>query len=48
MVWYSPRKKLALGWFLRGSWVRRVVDEEEILAEAVREEALVEEAVGEG
>lgn len=39
---------IALGWFFRGTWIRRVVDEDEVLAEAVREEALVEEAVGEG
>jgi Na+-driven multidrug efflux pump len=39
---------IALGWFFRGTWIRRVVDEDGGLAEAVREEAIVEEAVGEG
>lgn len=44
---------LALGWFLRGTWIRRVVDggeemAEAALTEAVREEAIVEEGVGEG
>jgi putative MATE family efflux protein len=38
---------LAVGWFLRGSWIRRVVDEEAALVETVREEAIVEEGVGE-
>jgi len=39
---------IAVAWFLRGSWIRRVVDADASLAEAVREEAIVEEAVGEG
>jgi putative MATE family efflux protein len=39
---------LAWWWFMRGGWIRRVVDEETALAEAVREEAIVEEGVGEG
>jgi Na+-driven multidrug efflux pump len=39
---------LAVAWFLRGRWIRRVTDEEAVLAEAVREEAIVEEGVGEG
>lgn len=39
---------IALSWFFRGNWIRRVVDEGEVLAEAVREEAMVEEGVGEG
>lgn len=39
---------LAVGWFVRGSWIRRVVDEDALLAEVVREEAIVEEGVAEG
>lgn len=39
---------LAVAWFMRGSWIRRVVDEDAALAEAVREEAIVEEGLGEG
>lgn len=39
---------LAVAWFLRGTWIRRVVDEDAALVEAVREEAIVEEGVGEG
>jgi putative MATE family efflux protein len=39
---------IALGWFLRGNWIRRVVDAEVALVEAVREEAIVEEGIGEG
>jgi Na+-driven multidrug efflux pump len=39
---------IAWWWFLRGSWIRRVVDEDVALAGAVREEAIVEEGVGEG
>ena len=39
---------IALSWFFRGTWIRRVVDQDGGLAEAVREEAIVEEAVGEG
>ena len=39
---------IAVGWFMRGSWIRRVVDEDAVLAEAVREEAIVEEGIGEG
>lgn len=39
---------LAVAWFMRGSWIRRVVDEDEVLAEVVREEAIVEEGLGEG
>ena len=39
---------IAVGWFLRGSWIRRVVDSDSVLAETVREEAIVEEGVGEG
>jgi putative MATE family efflux protein len=39
---------LAVGWFLRGTWIRRVVDADAALTEAVREEAIVEEGVGEG
>ena len=39
---------IAVGWFLRGSWIRRVVGEEVALVEVVREEAIVEEAIGEG
>jgi Na+-driven multidrug efflux pump len=39
---------IAVTWFLRGSWIRRVVGAEAALAEVVREESIVEEAVGEG
>jgi putative MATE family efflux protein len=39
---------IAWWWFLRGSWIKRVVDEDVTLAGAVREEAIVEEGVGEG
>jgi putative MATE family efflux protein len=39
---------IAVGWFLRGRWIRRVVDREAALVETVREEAIVEEGVGEG
>ena len=39
---------IAVGWFLRGSWIRRVVDEDAGLMEAVREEAIVEEGIGDG
>ncbi len=39
---------VALAWFLRGSWIRRVVDDEARVKEAIREEAQVEEGVPEG
>ncbi len=39
---------IAVAWFLRGRWIRRVVDEEARLTEIVREEAIVEEGVGPG
>ena len=39
---------VAVAWFLRGTWIRRVVDEDAALAEAVLEETIVEEGVGEG
>jgi len=39
---------LSVAWFLRGSWIRRVVDKDAALIEAVREEAIVEEGLGEG
>jgi len=39
---------IAVGWFLRGSWIRRVVDEDAVLMGAVREEAIVEEGIGDG
>jgi putative MATE family efflux protein len=39
---------IALAWFLRGNWIKRVVDEEVALTEAVREEAIVEEGIGQG
>jgi putative MATE family efflux protein len=39
---------IALGWFLRGNWIKRVVDEEAVLTEAVREETIVEEGIGQG
>ncbi len=39
---------VALTWFLRGSWIRRILDEESVVRDAVREEAQVEEGVGEG
>jgi putative MATE family efflux protein len=39
---------IALGWFLRGNWIKRVVDEESALSEAVRDEAIVEEGIGQG
>jgi Na+-driven multidrug efflux pump len=39
---------LAWWWFMRGGWIKRVVNEETALVEAVREEAIVEEGVGEG
>ena len=39
---------IAVGWFVRGTWIRRVVDADAKLAEAVREETIVEEGVGEG
>jgi len=39
---------IAWWWFLRGRWIKRVVDEDVALAGAVREEAIVEEGVGEG
>jgi len=39
---------IALVWFLRGNWIKRVVDEEAALTEAVREEAIVEEGIGQG
>jgi len=39
---------IAVTWFLRGNWIRRVVDPDAELIEAVREEAIVEEGVGEG
>jgi MATE family, multidrug efflux pump len=37
---------IALAWFLRGRWIRRVVDEQARLTEVVREEAIIEEGVG--
>lgn len=39
---------ISVSWFLRGTWIRRVVDDEATLQETVREEARVEEGVGEG
>ncbi|MFW6199986.1 MAG: MATE family efflux transporter [Gemmatimonadota bacterium] len=39
---------LAVGWFLRGTWMRRVVDDEARLEQAVLEEAKVEEGMVEG
>jgi putative MATE family efflux protein len=39
---------VAVGWFLRGTWIRRVVDDDAVLLEVVREEAIVEEGLGEG
>lgn len=39
---------ISVGWFLRGTWIRRVVGEEAELQETVLEEARVEEGVGEG
>jgi len=39
---------IAVAWFLRGTWMRRVVDEEARLEKAVRDEARVEEGVSEG
>jgi len=39
---------IAWWWFARGRWIKRVVDDEAALAEAVREEAIVEEGLGEG
>ena len=39
---------IALGWFMRGNWIKRVVDDEAALAEAVRDEVIVEEGVGQG
>jgi Na+-driven multidrug efflux pump len=39
---------IALGWFMRGNWIKRVVDEEVALSEAVRDEVIVEEGVGQG
>ena len=34
---------IAVAWFLRGGWIRRVVGQAETLAETVREEGMVEE-----
>jgi Na+-driven multidrug efflux pump len=39
---------VAVGWFLRGTWIRRVVDDDAVLLEVVREQAIVEEGLGEG
>lgn len=39
---------VAVAWFLRGTWTRRVVDDEARLEEAVREEARVEEGATQG
>lgn len=39
---------LAVGWFLRGTWMRRVVDDEARMEQAVRDEARVEEGTVEG
>ncbi|MDX1566825.1 MAG: hypothetical protein R3223_03430, partial [Longimicrobiales bacterium] len=39
---------LAVGWFLRGTWMRRVVDDEARLEQAVLDEAKVEEGTVEG
>ena len=39
---------IALVWFLRGNWIKRVVDDEVALAEAVRDETIVEEGIGQG
>lgn len=39
---------IALVWFMRGNWIKRVVDDETALAEAVRDEAIVEEGIGQG
>lgn len=39
---------IAVGWFLRGSWIRRVVDDDAALAAVVRDEARIEEGTEEG
>ncbi len=39
---------LALGWFLKGTWIRRVVDGDWAQREAVRDEVQVEEGIPEG
>ncbi len=39
---------IAIAWFLRGQWIKRVVDEEVALGKAVREEVIVEEGIGQG
>jgi Na+-driven multidrug efflux pump len=39
---------IAVGWFLRGTWIRRIVDDETMLARAVRDEARIEEVSEEG
>lgn len=53
VFWSFPISNVVSGavawwWFLRGTWIKRVVDDAARLAEAVREEAIVEEGVGEG
>lgn len=39
---------IAIGWFLRGTWIRRVVDVDARLGAEVRKEARIEEGIGEG
>lgn len=53
IFWSFPISNLtsagvALLWFVRGTWIRRVVDEDSITREAVRDEAQVEEGVPDG
>jgi hypothetical protein len=53
IFWSFPISNLtsagvALLWFVRGTWIRRVVDEDSIAREAVRDEAQVEEGVPDG
>jgi putative MATE family efflux protein len=39
---------IAVGWFWRGTWIRRVVDDVSTLAQVVRDEARIEEVTEEG
>jgi Na+-driven multidrug efflux pump len=39
---------IAFAWFLRGTWIRRVVDQVDPLAKIVRDEARIEEVTEEG
>jgi putative MATE family efflux protein len=39
---------IAVGWFLRGTWIRRVLNDEGNLARIVRDEARIEEVTEEG